>query len=76
MRLLLDTDAFLWWVFADPRLSRQARTAIAEDAQNDIFVSAASAWGVTTKFAARAYDATRGTDCAFTWLSAFMKRSL
>lgn len=50
MRLLLDTHAFLWWVFADPRLSRQAHAAIADDEQNDIFVSAASTWEITTKF--------------------------
>ena len=50
MRLLLDTHAFLWWVFADAKLSRQARTAIADDEQNDIFVSAASAWEIATKF--------------------------
>ena len=50
MRLLLDTHAFLWWVFADSKLSHQARTAIADDEQNDIFVSAASAWEITTKF--------------------------
>ncbi|HSI00823.1 MAG TPA: type II toxin-antitoxin system VapC family toxin [Reyranella sp.] len=50
MRLLLDTHAFLWWVFADPKLSRRARTAIADDEQNDIFVSAASAWEIATKF--------------------------
>ena len=50
MRLLLDTHSFLWWVFADPKLSRRARTAIADDAHNDVFVSAASAWEITTKF--------------------------
>ena len=33
-----------------PRLSRRARAAIADDEQNDIFVSAASAWEITTKF--------------------------
>lgn len=48
--MLLDTHAFLWWVFADSRLSHRARTAIADDEQNDIFVSAASAWEITTKF--------------------------
>jgi PIN domain nuclease of toxin-antitoxin system len=50
VHLLLDTHAFLWWVFADPKLSRQARAAIADDEQNDIFVSAASVWEITTKF--------------------------
>ena len=50
MRLLLDTHAFLWWVFADPKLSRTVRAAIAEDEENEVFVSAASAWEITTKF--------------------------
>jgi PIN domain nuclease of toxin-antitoxin system len=50
VRLLLDTHVFLWWVFADPKLSRQARWAIADEDQSDIFVSAASAWEITTKF--------------------------
>jgi PIN domain nuclease of toxin-antitoxin system len=50
VRLLLDTHAFLWWIFADPKLSRQARAAIADDEQNDIFVSAASAWEIAAKF--------------------------
>ena len=50
MRLLLDTHAFLWWVFADPKLSRHARTAIDDDSENEVFVSAASAWEIATKF--------------------------
>lgn len=50
MRLLLDTHAFLWWVFGDPKLSRQARHALADDETNEAFVSAASAWEITTKF--------------------------
>ena len=50
MRLLLDTHAFLWWVFADPKLSRRARTAIEDDGENQVFVSAASAWEIATKY--------------------------
>ena len=49
MNLLLDTHAFLWWIAGDPVLSRPARTAIADDS-NTVFVSAASAWEITTKF--------------------------
>ncbi len=48
MRLLLDTHAFLWWLAGSPRLSRSARRAI-EDEANDVLVSAASAWEITTK---------------------------
>ena len=50
MRLLLDTHTLLWWVFADSRLSRRARTAIDDDVENQVFVSAASAWEITTKY--------------------------
>jgi PIN domain nuclease of toxin-antitoxin system len=50
VRLLLDTHAFLWWVFADPKLSRAARTAISDEAQNDVFISAASVWEIATKY--------------------------
>ena len=48
MRLLLDTHAFLWWLAGSQRLSRSARRAI-EDEVNDVLVSAASAWEITTK---------------------------
>lgn len=49
MRLLLDTHAFLWWLDGDRRLPTKVRRLIADDA-NAIFVSAASAWEIATKF--------------------------
>ena len=49
MRLLLDTHALLWWLLGDPALSSVARNAIA-DPGSEVFVSAASAWEITTKF--------------------------
>jgi PIN domain nuclease of toxin-antitoxin system len=48
MRFLLDTHALLWWLFDDPRLSQAAREIIA-DGDNEILVSSASAWEVSTK---------------------------
>jgi PIN domain nuclease of toxin-antitoxin system len=48
VRYLLDTHALLWWLFDDPQLSTKAREVIAEP-QNDIVVSAASAWEIATK---------------------------
>ena len=48
MRLLLDTHALLWWLAGDALLSEPARVAIGDDA-NPVYVSAASAWEVTTK---------------------------
>lgn len=49
MRLLLDTPALIWWLLGDPSLSANARAGIA-DPDNGVFVSAASAWEIATKF--------------------------
>jgi PIN domain nuclease of toxin-antitoxin system len=49
LRLLLDTHAFLWWLAGDDALSPSAKDAIADET-NDVFVSAASAWEITTKY--------------------------
>jgi PIN domain nuclease of toxin-antitoxin system len=49
VRLLLDTHALLWWLAGDQSLSDVAREAIA-DADNEVFVSAASAWEIATKY--------------------------
>ncbi len=48
MRFLLDTHALLWWLFDDPRLSETAREIIG-DPENEILVSSASAWEISTK---------------------------
>ena len=48
MRLLLDTHAFLWWLDGDRRLPPRVRTVIGEPS-NDVLVSAASVWEITTK---------------------------
>jgi PIN domain nuclease of toxin-antitoxin system len=50
MNLLLDTCSFLWLVTDDPRLSQRARLAIA-DPENDVSMSAASAWEISVKYA-------------------------
>lgn len=50
MRLLLDTQAFLWWITDDERLSPRARRLIA-DRRHDVFFSAASAWEISVKMA-------------------------
>lgn len=49
MRLLLDTHAFLWWLDGDRRLPPRVRRKIAA-AETTVFVSAASAWEITTKW--------------------------
>ena len=48
MQVLLDTHAFLWWIADSGRLSAAARHVIADET-NDIVVSAASAWEISTK---------------------------
>lgn len=48
MKLLLDTHALLWWWTDDPKLSDSARRAIADE-NNQVLVSAASAWEIATK---------------------------
>ena len=49
MRLLLDTHTLRWWLAGDQALSDAAREAIT-DPDNDVFVSAASAWEIATKY--------------------------
>jgi len=50
MKLLLDTQAVIWWLAADSRLSVAARAAIAR-AGTDAVVSAASIWEASIKSA-------------------------
>ena len=52
MRLLLDTHVVLWALEDPATLADQARAAI-EDPANDVAVSAASLWEISTKRAAR-----------------------
>lgn len=49
MRLLLDTHALIWWLMNDRALASAAYAAIS-DRTNEIHVSAASAWEITTKY--------------------------
>jgi len=48
LRALLDTHTLIWWLTDDPRLSARAKGLIADSA-NEILVSAASAWEISTK---------------------------
>jgi PIN domain nuclease of toxin-antitoxin system len=47
-RFLLDTHAFLWWLDGDKRLTSKPRRLIQSE-DNEILVSAASVWEITTK---------------------------
>jgi PIN domain nuclease of toxin-antitoxin system len=48
MRLLLDTHTLLWWLSENVSLPASARKLIANK-NNDVLVSAASAWEIATK---------------------------
>ena len=48
MRLLLDTNAFLWWRDASPRLSNEVADEI-RDPTTDISVSIVSLWEIAIK---------------------------
>ncbi len=45
---MLDTHALIWFAFGDQRLSATAKSAI-ESPYNQVLVSAATAWELTTK---------------------------
>jgi PIN domain nuclease of toxin-antitoxin system len=49
VRLLLDTHTLLWVAFEDELLSPRARQLI-QARGSEVFVSAASAWEIATKF--------------------------
>jgi PIN domain nuclease of toxin-antitoxin system len=48
MASLLDTHALIWWLEGDPRVSQRLRERLSS-ADEDVFVSAASAWEIATK---------------------------
>lgn len=48
MKLLLDTCTFLWALEGGKELSEAAREALA-DPENDVFLSAVSAWEIAVK---------------------------
>ncbi len=48
MKILLDTHACIWMIVESRRLSLRAKAAI-EDLDNEVFVSAATGWEITTK---------------------------
>lgn len=56
-RLLLDTEALIWWDTNERRLGGNARAAIQH--ADDVFVSAASAWEIMIKTALGKLRATR-----------------
>lgn len=51
MKLLLDTHAFLWVIDQPSKLSRQA-IAVLTRRDSQLYLSAASLWGIVVKFQA------------------------
>jgi PIN domain nuclease of toxin-antitoxin system len=51
MKLLLDTCTFLWALTGVPALPARVQSLV-RDADNDVFLSAASAWEIALKHAA------------------------
>jgi len=47
MQILLDTHVFIWWLKADPLLSKQARTTIID--ADIVYVSSVSIWEAAVK---------------------------
>jgi PIN domain nuclease of toxin-antitoxin system len=47
-RILLDTHVFMWWVEADSRVAT-SWVEIILDSENEVFVSAVTAWEIETK---------------------------
>lgn len=62
MTLLLDTQAFFWWVTDDPRLSSRARRSIAG---TPCFLSIASCWEMAIKASVGKLDIRRPIDRFF-----------
>jgi PIN domain nuclease of toxin-antitoxin system len=50
MRLLLDTQIFVWFIAGAPGIPRDARRAI-QTTNNDVFVSATTIWEIAVKAA-------------------------
>jgi PIN domain nuclease of toxin-antitoxin system len=48
VKLLLDTNTFLWWNDASPRLSKKARALLADPAKT-LLLSVVSAWELVLK---------------------------
>lgn len=55
MKLLLDTQAFLWFVLNDARLSPTARTLLVDPA-NELLFSPASYWEIAIKVSIGKYQ--------------------
>ena len=74
MRLLLDTQIYLWFLADSRKLSRQGRQTIAD--AEEVFVSAASIWEASLKAALGKLDAVPGDLVAGIDASGFVELSI
>ncbi|HKW53653.1 MAG TPA: type II toxin-antitoxin system VapC family toxin [Stellaceae bacterium] len=74
MRLLLDTQIYLWFLADSRKLSRQGRQTIAD--AEEVFVSAASIWEAALKAALGKLDAVPGDLVAGIDASGFVELSI
>ena len=49
MKILLDTQCWLWWIAAPEKLNQSASSCIA-DKRNTVYLSAASSWEIAIKY--------------------------
>jgi PIN domain nuclease of toxin-antitoxin system len=49
MKILLDTQCWLWWIAAPEKLNQSTRRRIA-DKRNTVYLSAASSWEIAIKY--------------------------
>jgi PIN domain nuclease of toxin-antitoxin system len=68
LRVLLDTNTFIWFLTGSPRLSAVAKGAI-QDVSNDVLVSASTVWELALKANAGKLD-------AFSPIAAFYERGI
>jgi PIN domain nuclease of toxin-antitoxin system len=70
--IVLDTQAWIWWVHEPARLSRRARAAVQQaDAKHGIRVSAISAWEVAVKVALGKLELPQDVETWFRQASAY-----
>jgi PIN domain nuclease of toxin-antitoxin system len=61
MRLLLDTQAFLWFISGDESLSERARLLI-QEADNEVLISIATLWEISIKASLNKLELTQAFD--------------
>lgn len=50
MKAILDTHTFLWWITNDQRISQKVFDIIS-DGENELYLSTASGWEISIKYA-------------------------